>query len=347
MGVVHILVITPSEIDLTSECEVMSVQAVLEQQDGVISRRQVREQGDHDRDIERRLARREWARIHPGVYVNHTGPPTWNQLAWAAVLYYWPAALAGQSALHAHKVRGYEPRVGTPIHVCVDRTRTVTRRVGIVTYQIARSETLCKMTQSPPRQSLEHALLDVASRKKRLEGSIAVLADAVQDGRTTTARLLAALGERPKLRHRALLRGVLGDVDVGVRSVLEHRYMQSVERAHGLPRSQRQQPLVMAGKRGYPDVEYVGLRVLVQLDGRIGHTDSLDKWADLERDLVGAIEAILTLRAGWAQVLDPCRLAAIVGVILQQRGWTGSLQPCGPNCTALSAPGAEDAVHTG
>jgi hypothetical protein len=325
----------------------MSIQEILEQQDGVISRRQVREAGGTDADIERRLSRREWARIHPGVYVNHTGPPTWNQLAWAAVLYYWPASLAGPSALHASKVRGYEPREGAPIHVCVDRTRTITRRVGVVVYQVARSESLCKLNLSPPRQSIEHALLDVASRKKRLEGSIAVLADAVQDGRTTSERLLAALGERPKLRHRALLRGVLGEVEEGVRSVLEHRYLRSVERAHGLPRAKRQQPFVLAGKRGYPDVEYVGLGVLMQLDGRIGHTDSLDKWADLERDLAGVVAEILTLRVGWAQVLDPCRLAAIVGAILRQRGWTGEVQPCGPICTALSAPGAEDAVQTG
>lgn len=325
----------------------MSIQEILDRQDGVISRRQVRELRETDADIERRLSRREWARIHPGVYVNHTGPPTWNQLAWAAVLYHWPAALAGPSALHAQRVRGHEPREGSPIHVCVDRTRTVSRRVGIVTRQIARSESLCWMNLAPPRQTVEHALLDVASRKRRLEGSIAVLADAVQDGRTTADRLLRALGERPKLRHRALLRGVLGEVTQGVRSVLEHRYLRSVEQAHGLPRGTRQHPFVLAGKRGYPDVEYVGLGVLVQLDGRIGHTDSLDKWADLERDLVGVVASILTLRVGWAQVLEPCRLAAIVGAILNQRGWTGQLRPCGPMCTALSAPGAEDAVHIG
>jgi hypothetical protein len=35
----------------------------------------------------------------PGVYVNHTGDPTWLQRAWAGVLYYWPAALAGASAM--------------------------------------------------------------------------------------------------------------------------------------------------------------------------------------------------------------------------------------------------------
>ena len=45
----------------------MGIQDVLAKQDGVISRRQVREIGETDADIERRLSRREWARIHPGV----------------------------------------------------------------------------------------------------------------------------------------------------------------------------------------------------------------------------------------------------------------------------------------
>jgi hypothetical protein len=255
--------------------------------------------------------------------------------------------LAGPSALHAHNVRGYEPRDGAPIHVCVDRCRSVTRRVGIVVHQAARAATLCQPNLTPPRHTVEHALLDVASRKKRLEAVIAAVADGVQAGRTTTGRLSAALALRPKLRHRALLRSVLADVDEGVRSVLEQRYLRRVEMAHGLPRARRQHPVVLGGKKGYPDVEYVGFSVLVQLDGRIGHTDSLDKWADLERDLLGVVEAILTLRVGWAQVLDACRLAAIIGRILQRQGWTGQVTPCGPKCTALNAPGASEAVQIG
>jgi hypothetical protein len=325
----------------------VNVELTLGAQDGVISRRQVLEAGETDEDIRRRLARREWNRIHPGVFVNHTGPPTWNQRAWAAVLYYWPAALAGASALHALRVRGFEPRDATPIVVCVDRTRSIRRRVGITVYQMARVDSLCQMQFSPPREKLEHALLDVASRKRKLEASIAVLADSVQDGRTTSGRLVDALGQRPKLRHRALFRDVLGDVEQGVRSVLEYRYLTLVERAHDLPAGQRQQPFVLGGKAGYPDVEYVGLGVLVQLDGRIGHADSLDKWADLERDLAAAVAAILTLRVGWAQVLDACRLASLIGAILQQRGWTGRVQPCGPMCTTNSAPGNEDVVQIG
>lgn len=301
---------------------------------------------ENDSYIKRRLARREWARIHPGVYVNHTGPPTWPQLAWAAVLFYWPAALSGPSALHAARVRGYEPKDDGSIHVIVDRSRTVRRRVGISVFHVARASSQYNENLSPPRQSIEHALLQVASRKKKLEASIAVLADAVQDGRTTAERLRQALADRPKLRHRAVLRDVLADVDEGVRSVLEHRYLRLVERAHGLPRGERQQRLVLAGKPGYPDVEYKEQRVLVHLDGRVGHSDSLDRWADFDRDIAALVDTTLGIRAGWAQVLDPCRLAAALGRILQQCGWTGSIYACGPMCTALSTTWGDEAVQT-
>ena len=64
------------------------------------------------------LRRGELFRVHPGVYVNHNGPLTWDQRAWAAVHAHWPAALARQSALPS-------PPEDGPIHVAIDRKRTV------------------------------------------------------------------------------------------------------------------------------------------------------------------------------------------------------------------------------
>ncbi len=82
-----------------------SVAVLLDLQCGVISRCQVLEAGGADKDVARCLRRRLWARVHDGVYVNHTGQLTDEQRAWAAVLFYWPAALAGDSALLAHGAR--------------------------------------------------------------------------------------------------------------------------------------------------------------------------------------------------------------------------------------------------
>lgn len=50
---------------------------LLRQQSGVISRRQALDTGLQHHQIRRLLRRNEWARVHHGVYVNHTGPLTW------------------------------------------------------------------------------------------------------------------------------------------------------------------------------------------------------------------------------------------------------------------------------
>ena len=66
---------------------------ILHRQEHVLSRAQVVALGGTDNDIARMLRRREWAQVHPGVYVDHTGPLTRDQHEWAAVLYCAPAAL--------------------------------------------------------------------------------------------------------------------------------------------------------------------------------------------------------------------------------------------------------------
>ena len=73
-----------------------------------MSRRQILDLGGDDDLIERMIRRREWVRVHRGVYANHTGPLSWQQRAWAAVLLLTPAALTGVSALRAHGVRGHD-----------------------------------------------------------------------------------------------------------------------------------------------------------------------------------------------------------------------------------------------
>lgn len=82
------------------------VEDLLARQDGVIARRQVLACGHPPAYGARKLRRREWVAVHPGVYVNHTGPLTWQQRAWAAVLATWPAALSGPSAVRAHEGPG-------------------------------------------------------------------------------------------------------------------------------------------------------------------------------------------------------------------------------------------------
>ena len=102
---------------------------LLVEQQGVVSRRQVVGLGGGDNDVERLIRRREWARVHHGVYVAHNAPITPYQRTWAALLRYWPAALAGTSALHAYGLR-IRP-VGGGIEIAVAACRRVDRIEGI------------------------------------------------------------------------------------------------------------------------------------------------------------------------------------------------------------------------
>jgi hypothetical protein len=324
-----------------------AVGELLRAQEGVVSRQQLLGLEVTDSEIERKLRRREWARVHPGVYVEHTGPLTWEQQAWAAVLFYAPAALSGPSALRVAGLRGHGQTDAAPIRVCVDAGRTVRSRPGISVERIIEWEARTQEHLSPPRQRLEHALVSAASAKAREDAALAVLADAVQQGRTTAGRLVAALETCPRMKHRQLLLEILRDVDAGAYSVLERRYLVDVERPHGLPTGHRQRRVHQGKQPAFRDVDYVDLATTVELDGRIGHEEAIDRWADLDRDLLAVVAGELTLRAGWSQVLEPCRLAVIVGGILIARGWVPTLRGCSESCpvgdTAISpAPGAEE-----
>ncbi len=312
------------------------IASALRDQAGAISRRQVLECGGTDNDIERMVRRNRWARVHTGVFVNHTGPLTWIQRAWAACPAHAPAALAGQSALRARRLGSS----GSSLHEVSDDEITIAvaghRRVspgaGVRVVHLRHFESLTQLHLSPPVVRLEHALLDVAARERTDAGAVAVLGDACQLGRTTPERLVAALDARPRLPRRALLRMILDDVISGARSALERNYLVNVERPHGLPTGRRQRRVTAGRTVAYRDVEYLGLATVIELDGRLGHERARDRWADADRDLASTLAGDVTVRLGWAQVLEPCRTAAAVATLLLGRGWRGSPRACGPGC---------------
>jgi len=305
----------------------MSIDDVLRQQDGVISRQQVLDHGGSDDLIERKIRRREWARTLPGVYVDHTGPLTWAQRAWAGVLYHAPAALGGASALRASGLAVGEERA--PIDLVVAWPRRVIDPPTLVTRTITNFDDVVLSNLSPPRLRVEHAALHVASRASSEDAAVAVLGDVCQQRRTTAARLVAVLENQSRLRHRRLLSAVLGDVAAGTNSALERRYLRDVELAHGLPVGRRQVRVVAGQRTAYRDVDYADYGVLLELDGQLGHNGTSDRWDDLDRDVLSAVDGLLTVRAGWKQVLDAGRLAVAIGTILQARGWPGDVEQPG------------------
>ena len=306
---------------------------LLEQQAGVVSRSQALKKGLAPHDLKRLQRRRELTVLHPGVYVSHTGSPTWLQRAWGGVLATWPAALTHESALRACEGPGRRLSSHEVVHVAVDRHRRVTAPAGVVVHRLPRLEERVLWNLGPPRLHHEDAALEVAGRARSDLEAIGVLATVVQSRRTTAARILRTADDRPRLPRRAFLTAVLHDVSEGACSVLEHGYLLRVERAHGLSPARRQVPADSARGPVLRDVEYaVGL--VVELDSRLFHDTALRRDADFDRDLDAAVDGRQTVRLSYGQVFDrPCRTASGVARLLVARGWTGVPRPCGPTCT--------------
>ena len=243
-------------VDLPSE-----ILRTLRDQAGVIGRQQAFEGGLTKSDIDRLVRRREWVRLLPGVYVDHTGEPTWLQRAWAGVLCHAPAALAGPSALRATAGPGWRlPDDSGPVWVAVGSGRNVTERPGYkVRYLVDFDDQVLSHTH-PPRMRFEEACLDVVATTRSPLDRIQLLAGACQSRRTTAQRLLSALARRRRMPHRQWLQAVLRDIADGTCSVLEHGYLTKVERPHGLPRGRRQARGERSRQRVYRDVELRPLR---------------------------------------------------------------------------------------
>ncbi|MCX6398911.1 MAG: hypothetical protein NTX33_03130 [Propionibacteriales bacterium] len=314
------------------------IEHLLAEQDGVIARRQALAAGCTEASLRRMLRRRELVVVHPGVYVDHTGPLTWRQRAWAAVLITRPSALGGRSAIRAHDGPGRRDLDDmAAIDVVVPHRSHPAPVDGVRFRRSRRFEESVQLHMNPPRQRYDDAVIELADLANGRLRAIAVLADACGNRRTTAARLQATLATMTRVTHRSWLSAILQDVAEGTCSVLEHAYLVDVERPHGLPRGERQQRDRDArGRSMYRDVVYGGAhppwRRYVELDGRLGHTTTRDRDRDLERDLDAALEHTDTVRLGYGQVFErACATAAKVARLLQLDGWQGVPTGC-PRC---------------
>ena len=310
----------------------------LTHQHGVISRDQVLSCGFDSTEIRRRVRRREWTRVHQGVFINHGGPLTWIQRAWAAVLSSWPAALAGESAWRAASGPGRFDEAA-PITVAVDPQRQLQPVPGVSLRPTSRLPVRVLWNASPPQMRFEDVTLDLAAHAATETDAVAWLAQAIRSRLTTAARLRQAAQERPELAQRHFLASVLRDVGAGTCVALEHAFRHRVADAHGLPPPRR--PPSSAGRPGFFQIDYSTYDAIVELDGRLSPVRLLSAQA-LSREPVGELvrepgtgsagalsRALPTVRLGWSDVFDtPCHSARLLASELRRHGWAGTPVPC-------------------
>lgn len=311
-----------------AEWQARHLSAVRRMQEGVTTYAQLIEDGWTRVDIERSVRRNEIRRVHPRVYVDHTGPLSWAQRAWAAVLYAWPAYLCWTSL---EPPRGRDD--GGPMHIAIETGRRVRPQEGIV---IHRMSALSQRAYggAPPRLSIEDNALAMAHEARTDLDAIARVAEIASRSYVTADSLSAALERLPSMRRRRLVAGLIDDLEAGTHSVLEHGYLTRVERAHGLPVGSRQAPRTSPTGSQFRDVDYAAYGLVVELDGALGHDSWHDQGKDADRDLDElALRGSPTVRLRWHQVFGtPCRTASRIGQILARGGWTGTVIRCSDAC---------------
>jgi hypothetical protein len=274
---------------------------------------------------------RRWQRAYPGVYATFTGDLPSLARVWAALLHAGPgAAAAGRTALWLAGL----PAEPATVSVAVPTDRKVRRQPGMTVHRVRNLEPAVHPAAVPRRLRVEPALLQLTARTSTPDQVADLVIRVCQHRLTTAARLRAELGRMARHRWRPLLADLLAEVEDGVRSALERRWLHRVERAHGLPPARRDQAeRAPDGSRRYRDLRYHRWAVVIELDGREAHPDE-EAFRDRARDNRAARSGELALTYGWREVAsDPCGIAAEVGAVLTTNGWSGRLRRCGATCT--------------
>lgn len=304
---------------------------LMDVQSGIVDRGQALALGFSRRQIEHRLHSGDWQRVHPGVYATFTGPVSRQAQLWAAVRW------AGEGAMVSHEtaaeVHGIidKPR-GSAIHVTVPLRRRPGRKGPIRGVVIHRSDQTKQQFLGPfnlPRTRVEDTVLDLVAASSTFDQAYSWITRAVSRKHVSVSLLREALASRTRIRWRSWLDDAFHDADDGVDSSLERRYIRNVERAHGLPTSQRQARRQFGDRAHYRDNWYPEYRVVVEIDGPAYHQNERVRH-DKERDNLNlAVDDVRTYRFGPVDVTErACATAAMVAATLRRNGWRGSPHPC-------------------
>jgi very-short-patch-repair endonuclease len=288
-------------------------QALLLEQENVVTRAQALALGWHRTAVEHRLGR-SWQRILPSVYLTVTGSPSWRQKAWAAVRY--AGAQAALTAWSGLAVGGLEQeRVDLHVALPHDRRRAAPAfLVGNGRVVLHRTTRALEARGTLPTLPVERCVVDACLGETSLDRVRAVASKAVQRGRTTPEKLLLALDEAPQ-QGSGLLRAALSEVSEGARSAPEAVLARALRKAV-LP-SYRLNAEVRAADGAFlarGDVVFEELKLIVEVDGQRWHL-SADRWvADVERHTRLEAQGWTVLRYPASRVLSDA--AGVVAEIL-------------------------------
>jgi hypothetical protein len=308
-------------------------------QSGTIARAQLRFRGLTDAMISSQIEDKRWTRLLPGVYLTNNGIPPIEAWWWAVHLYAGSkSAIAGASALQRWGVR--EPAL--PVTIEIPHTKQMITRPGfgdeLIVWRRRTQRPARALNDLPPTVKLPDTVIDVSDELSTRRGIGDLVTSACQTQYASAEKIRRALTLRPRVTNRALVEGVLAELEGGADSVLEMDGVVEVLRAHGLPEGRGQVRGTNHGANIRHDRVLDGYGIVLEFDGRLGHDGYSNRIRDHQRDNTVAAAGGQTLRFGWEAVHErSCESAAQIATVLRHRGWTGSATECGPQCRVFGS----------
>jgi hypothetical protein len=293
-----------------------TVRQLADEQDGVISRRQLHRSGVTRWMIGANLRARRW-RLHGRQSIClHTGELGARGLRWYAVHEAGPrSAIDGDSALEAAGLTGFET---DHVRVSVPRGAPAVRRAGLVVRQTRRLQRGDIMPTGLPRVRVPIAAVRAALWALSNRQAATILAMTVQQRLCRAEDIAEAFLAVRRHRRKAYLEAVILDLVDGAQAMGELDFARLC-RTYGLPEPDRQVVRKTSNGRAYLDVYWRAFRLVVEIDG-IHHLKAPAVVADALRQNDLSLTAdkvlrilLLGLRVAEQQFMEQVRTGLVAG----------------------------------
>lgn len=252
-------------------------------QHGLLSQRQLHELGVTRAIVRNHLRARRWTQRTSAVYSVTTGPLSWEQQLWRAVLHAGPNALIG--GLTAAKVQGMKNWDRPEITVLVANALSFDALPGVTFFRTRRPLDEMRAPMRLPLCLPAPAVLLFAAYEPHHRTAHGAIAAAIQQRLTSEAEVAVWLERLRPLPRAGQFRALLADIGGGAQSLAEVDVRRACRRFHVvLPTSQRRRR-DRAGRTRYTDCEWQlpdGRTLVLEVDGGF-HDDVLQAAADRSR----------------------------------------------------------------
>lgn len=295
-----------------------AAEALADDQEGVLSRRQLYALGVTRWQVKAQLLARRWQRTGRQSVAVTTGKLSDKARRRVAVFETGPrAALDGVTALQEAGLKTITEPV---LHVIAPKSSEPRRSPGVRVHESRRFREADVLTNGvrrvKPAVAAVHAALWAVSDRQ----AVLFVVAAVQQRLARVENVADALTEVRRHRRRRLLLRVVRDIAGGAHALRELDFAGAL-RKRGLPEPSRQTIVERRGRRAYLDVDWEEWAVSLELDGE-QHEDASARLEDVLRDLDVAATGRTTLRLPlWAMSVDEEAVLDGLEAVLRSRGW--------------------------